>query len=385
MDAMKITIAGLGGCGCQLVDCLADEIWPGVETVLINTDARSLAACRAESKLQIGKGRTEGLGTGGDATLGLKAAEDDMELVRAILADTQVLFMVVGLGGGTGSGAAPRILEEARECGVMTICLATLPFRFEGPQRRAQADRTLSRMRELCNAMIVVPNDEILETAGDVEVKAVFATADRIMRGAVAGLCRLMTRPGPLNLDLADLRRVIQGGIGQCTLGYGEGRGPDKAAAALVELLGGGMMEKGQVLERSGAVLVSIVGDADLRMKDVQSILDGISTRVAGRCYVISGTILEESWSDCVAVTLVAAEGIGAKVAAEPKSAEVAETEEIKAISSRGKKRAAAASQSRLRLDSPSRGRFKDVEPTMLDGEDMDVPTYKRRNITIER
>jgi cell division protein FtsZ len=381
MDEFRITVAGVGGGGCRVVDRLADETWHGVRTVAINTDARSLATCRAEAKIQIGKGRTEGLGAGGDAALGLKAAEDDLDILRSGLTESGVIFVVAGLGGGTGSGAAPLILQEARDAGMLGICMATLPFRFEGPQRRAQADRTLARLREICNALIVVPNDRLFEAVGDLSVKETFARADAILGGCLAGLCRLMSTPGHLNLDLADFRRVIQNGLGQCTMGYGEGSGPDKAAQALEALLKGPLLEQGEILARTGAVLVSIVGDADLRMKDVETIMDSLSARVPGHCYVGSGVVIEKSWSDRIAVTVVAAES----TVAQSPGPEGEEAEEIKTISSRGKKRSAAAAQARLRLDSPARGRFKDVEPTMLDGEALDVPTYRRRNITIER
>jgi cell division protein FtsZ len=386
MDELRITVAGVGGGGSRIVDRLADEAVRTVRTVAINTDARALASSRAESTIQIGKGRTEGLGTGGDAAMGRKAAEDDLDLVRGILADTSLLFVVVGLGGGTGSGATPLLLQEAREAGLLTLCFATLPFRFEGPQRRAQADRSAAQLRELCNGLIVVPNDRLFETVGDLGVPETFARADAILGGGVAGVCRLMTTPGHLNLDLADLRHVIQNGLGQCTLAHAEGFGEDKANQALSALLGGPLLDHGEVLARTGSVITSIAGDADLRMKDVSTILESVASRVPSHCYVGAGTVIEDSWHDRVAITVIAAESAPAHVPAKPQTEETAATEEAAKITSRGRKRSGAATaQARLRLDAPVRGRFKDVEPTMLEGEDLDIPTYQRRGLALER
>jgi cell division protein FtsZ len=384
MEPMGITVAGVGGGGGRIVSRLMDPMLPGVQTVVVNTDARALAECRAMAKIQIGKGRTEGLGAGGDPVLGRTAAEDDIEDLKLIFADTQLLIVVVGLGGGTGSGVAPLILRGAREAGVSTICFATMPFRFEGDQRRSLADKTVAALQDVCSALIVVPNDRLFETVGDQGVATTFDRTDEILGRGVTGLCRMLSSPGRLDLDLADLRRVIQVGLGRCTMGIGEGTGPDKAKQAVSALLEGPLLEKGEVLSRAGSVLVSVVGDPDLKMKDLETILDAIKSRLPSHGEVLAGAILDDACRDRVTVTLIAAEAVAVANADAPLERGL-DADDSRRITSRGRRKSAASQQARLRLDSPERGRFNNVEATNIGGEDLDVPTYRRRGMTIEK
>ena len=383
MEAMGITVVGVGGGGCRIIGRLMDPLLAGVQTVAVNTDARALAECRAMAKIQIGKGRTEGLGAGGDPVLGRTAAEDDIEDIKLIFTDTQLLILVVGLGGGTGSGVAPLILRDAREASIPTLCFATLPFKFEGDQRRSLADKTVAVLQDLCSALIVVPNDRLFETVGDQGLAQTFDRTDEILGRGVAGLCRMLNSPGRLNLDLADLRRVIRTGLGRCTLGIGEGSGTDKAAQAVREILDGPLLDKGEVLARAGSVLVSIVADPDLRMKDLEKIMESIKSRVPSHADVLTGAILDDLWRDRLTITVIAAEAVPV---ANPAAAQLPDgSDRDDKITSRGRRKGAALQQARLRLDSPARGRFNNVEPTMLEGQDMDVPTYRRKGMMIEK
>lgn len=385
MEPMGITVVSVGGGGGRIISRLMDPLLPGVQTVAVNTDARALAECRAMVKIQIGKGRTEGLGAGGDAVLGRTAAEDDITELKTIYADTQLLILVVGLGGGTGSGVAPLLLREAREGGIPAICFATLPFRFEGDQRRSLADKTVAALQDNCSALVLVHNDRLFETVGDQGVAQTFDKTDEILGRGVSGLCRMLNSPGRLNLDLADLRRVIRTGLGRCTLGIGEGTGPSKAKQAVREILEGPLLEKGEILARAGSVLVSVVADPELRMKELETILESIKARVPSHGEVLTGAILDDLWKDRVTVTVIAAESVPVANATAAQLAASQDGEDTRQISSRGRRKGAATQQARLRLDSPSRGRFSNVEPTTIDGEDMDVPTFRRKGMTIEK
>ena len=385
MQGIRIVVVGVGGGGCKVVDRVSEFAGEGVAIAAVNTDARGLADCRAPTKLQIGRGRTEGLGTGGEVALGRLAAEDDREAIRAALAGANLVWVVVCLGGGTGTGATPVVLDAARAAGAMTLCLATLPFQFEGPQRRSQADRTVLALREACNALIVVPNDRLFESVGETGLAETFARADDVLSTGIAGLCRLLIQAGHINLDFADFQKAVQNGKGICTLSFGEGRGENRADQALAALLQGPLTEKGEVLANAGSLLVSIVGGPDLTVKQIRQIMNAIEAKAPKPCYVTMGTVVDDGWQGKLTVTVVASEASVPPPETDPARDGAAEDAMGKdPIPSRGRRKSGAAAQTKLKLDT-GRGRFKDVEPTMQDGEDLDIPTFIRRRIPVER
>jgi len=346
----------------------------------VNTDSKSLAASQATTKLQIGQGVTKGLGTGGDAQLGREAAEADVEMIRGLFPETDLVMLVVALGGGTGSGAAPVILETARSTGAMTMCFATLPFGFEAADRRERAGRALDNLREVADAVVVVPNDRLFESVDDGRVADAFDKADEVLAHGVSALCLAITRPGLIDLDFADVRRVVHVGQGICALGYGDGRGKNRAERAVAHLLGSPLLEKGRLLAEARSLLVSVVGGPDLTLKEVSEVMHGISAKTENGPEILMGTVIEEEWRNRVVVTVLASgSGTVAKTAEAGQAPEPGEKRT-------GKKRSRLRqTQTSLRLESSGKGRFKNVEPTILDGEDLDIPTFLRRGISIDK
>jgi len=384
MSRVKILVAGVGSAGARIVDRTAEALAGAVPVAAIDTDGRTLAEVHATAKIQIGMSRTGGFGSGGDAELGRMAAEDDLEMVRALLTDVHLAILVAGLGGGTGSGATPVIVKAAQEAGATTLCVATLPFDFEGPQRKAVADRARARLRDACDALVAVPNERLVEVVGDRGVPETFARTEELIGEAVSCLCKLITRPGYIRLGFADLRQVISRSGGACTLGYGSGRGADKAQQALAGLLKSPLLEQGRVLESSRCMLVGIQGGADLTVKEITEIMKGLSAQAAKDCHISMGTVIEDTWNERLAITVVASEAALSMAEDLQQSGETESELDLEGETIKVRRKAGVA-QAKLQFDAASRGRFKDIEPTILDGEDLDIPTFVRKRIPIEK
>jgi len=385
MRDVKIMVAGVGGAGSRIVERLVGALGAEVAVAAVNTDAAALAESRAATKVQIGASRTGGFGAGGDPNLGRLAAEDDGEMLRALFRGQDLVLLVLGLGGGTGTGAAPVVLGMARDAGAMTLCFVTLPFDFEGAQRRRLAEGALSGLREVCDAVIAVPNDRLLETVGDGTLAETFVRTDQIVSAGIRGICKLITQPGYINLDFADLQRVIRSSGGVCTFGYGDGAGQNRARTALTALLNSPLLEKGARVASAASLLVSVVGGGDLTVKEIKEIMAVITERASKDCHMAMGTVVDEDWQDRITITVVAAdEWIAPPDAAAAEPGEVPDMPEPPA---RGRKKAASSppTQGALELDPSGKGRFKGTEPTMMDGENLDIPTYVRRGIPIEK
>jgi cell division protein FtsZ len=392
VDVNRISLVGVGGGGCTVVDAVADVLAVVPPTKAVNTDSRALAECRCVTKLEIGARHARGLGTGGDANVGNRAASDDLELIRGLFEDVALAVIAAGLGGGTGTGALPVVLNAAREAGTLTVCCVTLPFPFEGRERRALAERALPALQEAADILLVVPNDRLFAFTGEAELLDAFRSANRTLACALAGVWRLVTRPGYINLDASDLRKMAHRTEGWCTLGFGEGVGEDRGRVAVAQLLEGPLLREGAVLAGAQAILVSITGGVDLALKEVGDIMDAVSAAAPAESHIFMGTVLDEEWGDRVTVTLVASEEWRPQAPAEEPKQEEGEEEapepggDKPPAEPRKRRRRSGLMQANLGLDtSAGKGRFKDVEPTIMDGEDLDIPTFRRRNIPIEK
>jgi len=374
MEETRVSVVGVGNGGIRIVDCLAGAGKPGVGTAAVNTDARSLAASRATTKIQIGATLTRDLGAAGNAHTGRVAAQNDLQMIRNLFADMDLAFVVAGLGGGTGSGAAPVLLEAARDAGVMTLCFATLPFEFEGAQKREIADEAVEELRAVSDALIVVPNDRLFETAGGAGLPEGFEKADRILAAAARSVWRLVTQPGLITLDFADLQRIAQQS-GSLTMGFGEGRGKNRAARAVEAVLQGPLLDEGRIVASARALLVSIVGGEDLALKEVGEIMDAVKAAAGAEADVFMGTVVDAECRSRITVTVIASE----QWAAGPRAKKKGDAEPA------GAKGGRRPQQIQLGFDAGGKGRFRDTEPTILNGEDLDTPTFIRRSITIER
>ncbi|MBM4143220.1 MAG: cell division protein FtsZ [Lentisphaerae bacterium] len=387
-----ISIVGVGGGGCKIVDCMAGDRPRMLATAAVNTDEAELSASSATTKLQIGAAHTGGHGTGGDARLAARAAADDLHMIRNLFTGAELAIVVAGLGGGVGTGAAPVILKAARDAGAATICLATVPFHFEGGHRRDRAEAAIVDLLGATDALIVVQNDRLLEAVDKAAIAEALAEGDRVLGASLNCLWKLVAQPGFIALDFADLRRLVRGSGGMCTMAYGEGTGRDRARRAVAAVLEGPLMARGKVVAEAKSLLVSIVGGADLMLQEVGDIVNAIKRKAGADAEIEVGTAMDDALRGRVALAVIAselrsapdaeAEADGDAKPDVPPSRKPADAGEPR---SRERRRRGEPKQTRLNLETAGRGRFKDTEPTMLDGQDLDVPTFVRRGIRVER
>jgi cell division protein FtsZ len=300
----SIRVVGVGGGGLNALQRMIDAGIHGVEFVAINTDAQQLAMSDATVKLQIGRDLTSGLGSGADPELGRKAAEDSIDRLRQVLRGSDLVFVTAGEGGGTGTGAAPVIARAARELGALTVGIVTMPFGFEGKRRSEAAQAGLDALQGSVDTLIVVPNDRLLEVLErGVSMVDAFRMADDVLRQGVQGICDLITRPGVINLDFADVRTVMAEsgsalmGIGMAT---GTARGREAARRALDSPL------IGQRIRGATGVLLSIMGPADLTLQEVTEAAEAVREAAAGQANIIFGTSVDETLGDQLWVTVIA-------------------------------------------------------------------------------
>jgi cell division protein FtsZ len=387
VQGAHITVIGVGGGGCRVVDRLSDFPVDGVMLAAVDTDLKSLSLCRATLKVQIGQRLTNGLGTGGDANLARQAASDDIDQLRSLCVGTDLVFVVTGLGGGTGTGAGPLVLNTARAAGAMTLCFATLPFDFEGRNRGEVARQAVNNLRDAADAVILVPNDRLFESVGESAVADSFHKADDVISMGVRSVWRLITQPGFINLSLSDLHKVVRRSGGVCTFAYGRGTGPQRTERAVMSLLQNPLLEKGDVIARARALLVSLVGGDDLTLKEIDDVMKMISKQTRPDADISMGTVIDPADSGAISITLLTSESLlepEPGPVEPPVSAEETEPEGgEKDRTSRFRKRKEL--QTKLKFDASGQSRFKDTEPTVLDGEDLDTPTYIRRGILIEK
>lgn len=383
MKADAVKVVGIGGAGIRFVDRLASDNVNVPVVLAMDTDAEALDMSRASVKLQLGEPRTKGLGAGGDPAIGCDAAEDDREMIRTALSGCKLLLAVAGLGGGTGSGALPVVLKIARAEGITTFVFVTLPFALEGNERKLKSDRVFVGLREQCDGVIVVPNDRLADSVGADRVSATFESTARIIGNGVRALWKLLVSPAYLRISLADLTELFRQSGRVCAFGYGEGTGPDRAVQAVRGLLGSPLLGHGRLLSTARFMIVSVLGDAGLRVREVREIMDAVSGAVQGDVRQWIGVTADEDWDEAVSVTaLVSDQWLQEAAGAAPV---VSGAEPSKAPDARGPK-AVELTQASLEFEAVgNKGRFRNVEPTMLDGEDLDIPTFIRRRITLDR
>jgi cell division protein FtsZ len=302
---LGIRVVGVGGAGGNVVDSLAGERLAMIDTLAVNTDRQALMASRAGRTICLGEEITRGLGAGGDPNTGRRAAEESAAALFAALRGAEMVFLAAGMGGGTGTGAAPIVAEIARQLGALTVALVTRPFSFEGRHRARLAEQGLERLRAVADTVIVVPNDRLIDaSARDTTVRGAFAMADTVLRHGVQGLADLITCHGMINVDFADVR-AIMGEAGPALLGLGIGSGPDRAVEAARRAMACPLLE-GR-LEGSRRLLLNIAGGDDLGLFEVQRAAELVSRAVAPDANIIFGATSDPTLTNGqVKVTLVA-------------------------------------------------------------------------------
>jgi cell division protein FtsZ len=303
-----IRVVGVGGAGLNAIHRMIDAGIAQVDFIAVNTDRQALAISDAPTKISIGEGLTQGLGSGADPSVGRAAAEEATDQLRATLRGSDMVFVTAGEGGGTGTGAAPVVARIARELGALTVGIVTTPFRFEGTRRRAAADSGVEELRAACDTVIVIPNDRLLEVLDrSTSMVDAFKIADDVLRQGVQGICDLITTPGLINLDFADVRTVMQD-AGSALMGIGYATGPNRAREAAERALGSPLIDAEIV--RARGILLSISGGDDLSLVEVNEAAEVVRQTATDETNIIFGATVDSRLTGQVWVTVVAT-GLG--------------------------------------------------------------------------
>ena len=301
----KIQVVGVGGGGGNAVNRMIDSKLQGVEFIAVNTDCQALHASRAPVKIQIGAKLTKGLGAGSNPEVGKEAALEDTEKILESIDGSDMIFITTGLGGGTGTGATPIIANLASELGALVVAVVTKPFGFEGRRRRAQADKGLTSLRETVDTVICIPNDKLLHTVDrSTSLQLAFLTADDILRQAVQGISDLITIPGEINLDFADVKTTMQG-MGMALMGTGIASGENRAAEAAQRAISSPLLEDASIDGAKG-VLINITGSSDMTLHEVAEASTIVQEAADPSANIIFGTVIDDSLGDSLKLTVIA-------------------------------------------------------------------------------
>src|SRR5882724_7650165 len=416
---VAIKLVGVGGAGSNAVDRLKMENLERLQLAVINTDYQALASSPVQDKVLIGMGVTRGLGAGGDPELGREAAEADREKISAVVKGCDLVFLVTGMGGGTGSGASPTVAEIAAESGALVIAFVTMPFSFEGGRRLKQAEEGLAALRRVCDAVIPLPNDVLLQEGGENEtVLDSFARADEWIGRGVKSIWAMLFRTGLINIDFATLRQSFASTRGGKTLfGLGRGQGENAVADALENLKMCPLLATPEFSRKADRLLVNIVGGADLTLPKVNELMTAVAEQFGKESHIIMGAVIDEEMQGRVEVCVLGTSDMGGRAAlrrpvpagrtrtpfagradspaAEPAhgksvpilaaaTAHVAVNEHVTTTTHAQAVHAAKAEQNEFSFgEIESRGYFDKTDRNLFEGQDLDVPTYLRKGIKI--
>jgi cell division protein FtsZ len=459
-EFIPIKIVSVGGAGLNGLDRIVLDGLEGAEVLALNTDVQSLASSVAAHKVQLGRTVTRGLGAGGDPEVGYQAAFESTEEIREALTGARMIFICTGLGGGTGSGAAPYVAHLAREAGALVLAFATLPFAFEGRRRNAQAREALARLNEIANAVVCFENDQMGDmVAPHAGIHQAFSKADTTISQSVRSIVNLIQRPGLIRIGFDDLLSALRSRNGRCLFGYGESDSDNRAHDALAQALKSPLMDRGRTLADAARVLIQVAGGPSMTLSEVEIVMKELDRHVSDETQILFGTAVDGRLGDRLGVTIISSftadeslpqtepplstapamppvweqpRETPPKVEVEPEPAPIenfqsaeprtveeeaslAEVESVPEpsveptsnafevpdvheppVSAPRKKPAPAkeekvsaeksmqAKQEVLQFEPVNRGRFEKSEPTIVEGEDLDVPTYLRKKIKVK-
>jgi cell division protein FtsZ len=415
---VAIKLVGVGGAGSNAVDRLKMESLAHLGLAVINTDAQALGSSPVQDKVLLGLGVTRGLGAGGDPELGRQAAEADREKIAKVVKDCDLVFLVTGMGGGTGSGASPVVAEVAAESGALVIAFVTLPFSFEGGRRLRQAEEGLKALRAVCDAVIPLPNDVLLQEAGDNEtVLDAFARADTWIGRGVKSIWSMLFKTGLINLDFAALRSTIEPRGGKTLFGLAEGSGDHAMADAIAGLKLCPLLHTPEFSRKADRLLVNISGGAGLTMHKVNELMNAVTEQFGRDSHIQMGAVIDEDMGSRVEVCVLGTSDMGGRATAPrrpitpharvkvtaPPAAPRSETPaahtpanaprpaaEPAASAARGEARIVHLHQAKPAQEEfgfgevESRGHFEKTDRNLHEGQDLDVPTYLRKGIKIQ-
>ncbi len=310
-DEAVIKVIGVGGGGGNAVDHMVNETIEGVEFIVVNTDAQALRNSAAGSVIQIGNTITKGLGAGANPAVGREAAAEDRDGIREHLQGSDMIFIAAGMGGGTGTGAAPVVAEVAKELGILTVAVVTKPFSFEGKRRMNFAQAGIDELSQHVDSLITIPNDKLLKVLGrGISLLDAFKAANNVLLGAVQGIAELITRPGLINVDFADVRTVMSE-MGTAMMGTGVASGEDRAAEAAEAAISSPLLEDVDLAGARG-ILVNITAGLDINIEEFETVGNSVKAFASDNATVVVGAVIDPDMTDELRVTVVAT-GIGAE------------------------------------------------------------------------
>lgn len=464
-EEIPIKVVGVGGAGSNVLDRIVLDGLNKADLIAINTDVQALASSVAAHKVQLGRTVTRGLGAGGDPELGYNAAYESADELRKALADARMIFVCTGLGGGTGSGAAPAVAQVARELGSLVVVFATLPFAFEGKRRMAQAQEALARLRDNADAVICFENDRMGDmVAPKAGIHQAFAVADVTISQSVRSIVNLIQRPGLIRIGFDDLLSALRSPSGRCLFGFGESDSDNRAHDALTQALKNPLMDRGRMLADASHVLVQVAGGPAMTLSEVEILMQELGRHINDHTQILFGTSVDGRMGNRLSVTLISSLATEEEVAPppapparaskpeplpEPKEEPVAPPappvweqpeEPVAAVADEEpvfadeliqaeepapeiapepavyvseepvmeeppaqprvilpKKKPAPfkeprpaeekklhAKQEVLQFEPVTRGRFEKSEPTIVEGQDLDIPTFLRKNVRVK-
>ena len=456
-EPIPIKVVGVGSAGSNALDrVLLDGMDKG-DLIAVNTDVQSLASSVAARKVQLGRTCTHGLGTGGDPELGYQAAIESADEIRQAIAGARMIFICAGLGGGTGSGAAPIVAQLAREAGSLVIAFATLPFSFEGKRRGAQAQDALARLNEIANAVICFENDRMGDmVAPKAGIHQAFGVADMTISQSVRSIVNLIQRPGLIRIGFDDLFAALRSQNGRCLFGFGESDSDNRAHDALTQALKNPLMDKGRMLSEAAHVLVQVAGGPGMTLSEVEILMRELGRHVRDHTQIVFGTAVDGKMGNRLSVTIISSLASEDSVVAQqmlappepflvpppavleqveeppappkiditpesetaapaqpapgdlipfeqPVAAEMPPPSPVPSIKKPAprlippnkklvmekeakppKEKYVQAKQEVLQFEPVTRGRFEKSEPTIVEGQDLDIPTFMRKNIRVK-
>ena len=301
----RIKVLGVGGAGGNAINRMITSGMDGVEFIAINTDAQDLDSNPAETKIQIGKDLTKGLGAGAKPEVGRKAIMHDKEAVSSIVAGSDLVFVTAGMGGGTGTGAAPVVAKICKDLGILTVCIVTLPFNFEGPKKMSAALKGVASMRNFCDTLIVIPNEKLLSVIDyNTTLEEGFSESDSVLLQAAQSISDLINKQGNVNIDFADVETVMSG-MGDAVMGTGTARGEERAVLAAQQAICSPLLDN-QSIKGAKAALVNVTGNKKMTMREVDAATKLIYDEAGKDVHLIFGCVVDENMDDELKVTVIA-------------------------------------------------------------------------------
>lgn len=410
-NGLRIKIIGVGGGGNNAVDRLKLDNLDQLNLAIVNTDAKTLSSSPIQEKLMIGRGVTRGLSTGGEADLGRQAAESDRDALRKLVQGVDLIFILTGLGGGTGSGAAPVIAEVAAAEGAVVVAFVTMPFNLEGARRIQQADTALASLRSICHAVISLPNDILLQQIEEnSSLLEAFVIADEWINKGVNSICSLLFQNGLINIDFATLKRAFEARGGKTLFGFGRGEGEDPVAEVLrdLELCPLLHLPENRYVRRADYLVVNITGGPSMSMTQVNRIMEAINEKFGSRDNTVMGAVVDGSMGKALSVTVIGTTDVkrpGGKnkfqevqpsastpanlvptwaQPAKPTGAKTSHTGAHTASQASTLPPSGLQEEFMFAAEDEGRGLFDNTERNMYEGQDLDIPTFMRRGIKIQ-